>query len=101
MAAFPALSIKAAKLIREELLNVKAVAIDSLSIESSTQGPLQDFAVHKTLLSSDKFKTRPVLIFEDVNIGAILDRKIKRVFSFPIRLYGLEAAPVSMVAEVD
>lgn len=97
---FPALSPEAAKLIREGLLNLKAVAIDSLSVESSKLGPVQNNIVHKTLLAGDIYTTRPVLAFEDVNIGVILEKKVIRILAFPIRLTGTEAAPVSMVAEV-
>lgn len=97
---FPSLSVEVARLIREDLLNLKAIAIDTLSVESSTLGPLQNNIVHKTLLASNIHANRPVLIFEDVNIGAILQRKIKRILAFPIRLVGLDAAPVSMIAEL-
>lgn len=97
---FPALSKEAAKLIRVELLNVKAVAIDTLSIESCIQGPKYDFVVHKTLLDGDLFSTRPLLIYEDVNLGIILNHHIDRIFAFPLRLVGLDASPVSIVAEV-
>jgi len=97
---FPALSVEAARLIRTELLNVKAVAIDTLSIESCRLGPQKNFTVHKTLLDSNIYSTRPVLIFEDVDMGPILTRQIKRIYAFPLRLTGLDASPVSIVAEV-
>ena len=98
---FPALSIEAAEMIRTDLLNVKAVAIDTLSIESCTRGPKAGFAVHKTLLDGDLYRTRPLLIFEDVNMGPILEKTISRIFAFPLRLAGLEASPVNMIAEVS
>lgn len=97
---FPALSEPAAKFIRTELLNVKAVAIDVLSIESAVLGPKEGFKVHKTLLDSDWFNVRPLLIFEDVNIGKILNQDVKKIYAFPLRLKGLDASPVNMVAEV-
>jgi arylformamidase len=97
---FPALSKEAAQFIRTELLNIKAVAIDTLSIESYIGGPKYNFIVHKSLLDSDLFSTRPLLIYEDVNVGAILNQKIERIFAFPIRLVGLDGSPVAMVAEV-
>lgn len=98
---FPTLSAEAAKLIREDLVNVKAIAIDSLSVEGDILGPKQNHIVHKTLLAGDIYKNRPLLVFEDVNIGAVLGKKIIRIFAFPIRLAGLEAAPVSIIAEVS
>jgi kynurenine formamidase len=97
---FPSLSVEAARLIRTELLNIKAVAIDALSIESCRLGPQRNFAVHKTLLDSEIYKTRTVLIFEDVNMGPILKRQIRRIYAFPLRLTGLDASPISIVAEL-
>jgi kynurenine formamidase len=97
---FPALSVEAARMIRTELLNVRAVAIDTLSIESCVGGPRHHFQVHKTLLDGGLYSTRPLLIFEDVNMAPILGRQITRIYSFPVRLVGLEASPASIVAEV-
>jgi kynurenine formamidase len=97
---FPALSPEAARIIRTDLLNVKAVAIDTLSIESCTRGPKTGFVVHKTLLDGGMYRTRPLLIFEDVNMGPILQKSISRIYAFPIRLLGLEASPVNIIAEV-
>lgn len=96
---FPAVSEEAARYIRTELLNIKAVAIDTLSIESATLGPQNDFRVHKTFLDGDLFKTRPLLLYEDVNVGRIANEKVKRVYAFPLRLKGLDASPVTIVAE--
>jgi arylformamidase len=98
---FPAVSESAARFIRTELIKVKAVAIDTLSIESSTFGAVENFKVHKTFLDGDLYETRPLLIFEDVNIGIVADKKIKRIYAFPLRLRGLEASPVNIVAEID
>lgn len=97
---FPALSPQAAKLIRTELLNVKAVAIDTLSIESCVLGPKNNFPVHKSLLDGDLFPQRPVLVFEDVNPAPILGKVVERIYAFPLRLVGLDGSPVTMVAEV-
>ena len=97
---FPAISEVTARFIRTELLNVKAVAIDVLSIESSIFGPKTNFKVHKTLLDGDLYNTRPLLIYEDVNIGKILDKNIKKVYAFPLRLTGLDGSPVNIVAEI-
>jgi kynurenine formamidase len=48
-------------MIRSDLLNVKTVAIDTLSIESCTRGPKAGFVVHKTFLDGDMYRTRPLL----------------------------------------
>ena len=97
---FPSISENTAKFIRTELLNVKAVAIDTSSIESPTMAPKTNRIVHKTLLDGALYKTRPLLIYEEVNIGKILDKRIRRIYAFPLRLTGLDASPVNMVAEI-
>jgi len=97
---FPALSEEAARLIRTELLRAKAVAIDSLSIESATRGPAQGFPVHKTLLAGDRHRTRPLLVFEDLDLSRMENGRIKRIYAFPLRLKGLDASPVNVVAEL-
>jgi arylformamidase len=97
---FPALSGEAARFIRHELPELKAVAIDTLSIENPLLGPKTGFEVHKTLLSGESYQDRPVLIYEDVNLGKVLGKPIKRIYAFPLRLRGLDASPVNMVAEV-
>jgi arylformamidase len=98
---FPSLSWDAAKLLRSELPLLKAVAIDTLSIESCILGPQDDFRVHKALLDGEQYPERPILIYEDVNMAPILNRSIHRVFAFPLRLVGLDASPVNIVAEVE
>jgi arylformamidase len=97
---FPALSLEAAQFIRAKLLNLKALAIDTLSIESCVEGPKLKMIVHKSLLANDLFQTRPLLIYEDVNVGVILGQQIERIFAFPIRLVGLDGSLVAIVAEV-
>jgi arylformamidase len=99
---FPAVSEEAARYIRTELLNLKAVAIDTLSIESATMAPQTDFKVHKTFLDGSMFDTRTIIIYEDVNIEKIVNKKnIKRIYAFPLRLKGLDASPVTIVAETN
>lgn len=97
---FPSISVETAKLIRTELLNVKAVAIDTLSIESCKLGPQLNFPVHKSLLDSDLYSTRSILIFEDVNMKPVLGKQINHIYAFPLRLVGLDGSPVTIVAEV-
>ena len=97
---FPSLSKEAAEYIRTQLLNLKAIAIDTLSIESGVLGAKLNNIIHRTLLDGDLYKTRPLLIYEDVNIGVILKKKIERIYAFPLRLVGLDASPVSIVAEI-
>lgn len=97
---FPAISEEVARFIRTELINVKAVAIDVLSIESAVLGLKTNFKVHKTLLDGGLYHTRPLLIYEDVNIGEIIGKNIKKVYAFPLRLTGIDGSPVNIVAEL-
>jgi len=97
---FPALSLEAATYIRNDLLNVKAIGIDTLSIESAVHGPEQDFPVHKILLSHTCSKERPLVIYEDIDIQKVSGKKIKQIWAFPLRLKGLDGSPITMVAEV-
>jgi len=97
---FPAISEETAKFIRTELLNIKAIAIDTPSIESARLAPKTGRIVHKTLLDGDLYHTRPLLIYEEVNIGKILNKDIKKIYAFPLRLTGLDASPVNIVAEI-
>lgn len=97
---FPAISEEVARFIRTELLNLKAIAIDTSSIESPSMAPKTNRIVHRTLLDGDLYNTRPLLIYEDVNIEVILNKHIKKIYCFPLRLVGLDASPVNMVAEI-
>lgn len=99
---FPAVSEEAAKYIRTELLNLRAVAIDTLSIESATMAARTGFKVHKIFLDGSMFDTRTLIIYEDVNMEKLVNEKnIKRIYAFPLRLKGLDASPVTMVAETN
>lgn len=98
---FPTMSLEAARYIREQLTNIKAIAIDVISIESIVTAPLTKNIVHKTLLDEDLYSTRSLLIYEDINIEKMIDKKIKQIYAFPLRLKGMDASPVNMVAEIE
>ena len=38
---------------------------------------------------------------EDLNLVPVLGKKISRFFAIPLRLYGIEAMPVTVFAEVE
>ncbi len=97
---FPALSEEAALFLRNELPELKAVAIDTLSIESSVLGPKQDFPVHRALLDKKVSRERTLLIYEDVNTGLLLGCVPAKVYGFPLRLSGLDGSPVTIAVEV-
>ena len=84
--------------IREKLPKVKAVAIDTLSIENLAIGATNGYATHNTLLEDRG--CLPCMIYEDYDPSRIVGRKLKRAFTTPLRLKGREATPVNIVVEV-
>ena len=100
---FPSLSPELAIYLRKKLPSLKAVALDTLSVDSAVSGAQNGFPSHHALLDqNDDCRERTLLIFEDVNIKTLLGCKgIKSICAFPVRWTGLEAAPVSMVAIIE
>lgn len=97
---FPALTLDAAKYIRNELPNVKAIAIDTLSVDG-TDGFDTGFANHHALLDT-KDSLRTVLIYECVDMRPIENtKKFFSVYGIPIRIVGADASPVTVIAEID
>lgn len=97
---FPAIDVEAAQLLRDELLNVKGIGIDTLSIES-VHAPENGFPVHRALLHHAVSNNRTLLIYENVVTDDLAGKKVEEVYALPIRFAGLEAAPVSMIARVE
>ncbi len=97
---FPALCEEAAEYIRNTLKNVKAIAIDTLSIESATGGPANGFPVHRMLLHHETSRERALAVYEDIDLEKARGLNIRSIMAFPLRLVGLDGSPVTMVAEV-
>lgn len=97
---FPGLTVEAAKYIREELVNVKAIFIDFLSVDKYLEGNRNNFPVHHQLLCKSTSNKKPVLIIEDVNLKPLLGKEIEKVFALPMRFKGADGAPVNIVASV-
>lgn len=97
---FPAVSPEAAEFIREELPLVKAVAIDTLSIENIGFGRENGFRTHKAFLDPDR-KNDTKLIYEDMNPAPLIGKKIKRAFCTPVRVKGGDAVVCNLVAEIE
>jgi kynurenine formamidase len=98
---FPAFSPDAAYYLRTHFPDLKAVAIDTISVESAVDGPKNGFPVHRTFLDKIEGKDlRTLLLYEDVNLQklASIDQPLQAISAFPIRWEGAEAAPVNMVA---
>ena len=98
---FPALSAEAAHYIRTELPKVKAVAIDTLSIENLGIGATNGYATHNTLLCGPAGQEMlPCMIYEDYDPSQLEGKKLLRAFTTPLRLKDREATPVNLVVEV-
>jgi kynurenine formamidase len=98
---FPAFSGEAAQYLRNNFPKLKAIALDVISVDSSTVGPINGFPAHKAFLDSvNSDDPRTLLLYEDVNIRKLteLQSPIKAICAFPIRWENAEAAPISMVA---
>ena len=97
---FPAIDLELARILRDELLSIVAIGIDTLGIESLA-GPGAGFPVHKQLLQRKLSRNRPLLIYENVNTAPVADRAVGTVWALPVRFGGTEAAPVAIVAELE
>jgi len=96
----PAFSVEAANYIVDNF-NIRAYGIDLIGIENISEGKVATptpFPVHKTFLLKKKQKS---FLIEDLNLVPILGKKIHRFFAIPLRMYGMEAMPISAFAEVD
>lgn len=99
---FPYISAELAAYIRKCLPKLKAVAVDTLSVDSSELGMIQGFPSHHALLETcEAYPERTLRVFEDVNISLLLAHpEIQSVCALPVRWAGLEAGPVGMLAVV-
>lgn len=95
--AFPGLSVEAAEYLCS-FENLRCIGVDWMSIENlETNKPL-GYPVHHILLERDP----PMILLEDARLQAIDPyAKISRLFLFPLRIKGLEASPVTAVAEIE
>ncbi|HEY44575.1 MAG TPA: cyclase family protein [Anaerolineae bacterium] len=96
----PSFTVEAANYLVDNF-NIRAFGIDTIGIENIPEGkaasPIQ-FPVHKIFLLKKKQKT---FVIEDLNLKLILGKKIRRFYAIPLRLYGIEAMPVTAFAEVE
>ena len=97
---FPAVSPEAAEFIRSQLPNIKAVAIDTLSIENLTLGKTNGFLTHKAFLDPKK-SNQPLLIYEDINPKLLEGKKLLRGCSTPLRIVGRDASICNLVVEIE
>ena len=92
---YPGLTSDASRYLAEHF-NLRAIAVDLMSVENILKGRKRGFDVHKSLLCRGK----KFVIIEDVNLEPLLNRKVKRVYAIPLFIREAEASPVTVFAEV-
>lgn len=97
---FASVAPETAEFIREELPQVKGVAIDTLSIENIAIGQTNGFRTHKAFLDPNR-PGDTILIYEDINIAPIAGQKLLSVCACPLRLVGRDASICNPVAEIE
>ncbi|WP_052255291.1 cyclase family protein [Salinicoccus sp. YB14-2] len=97
---FSTVSPEAAEYIRAHLPKVKAVAIDTLSIENIPIGKTNNFRTHKAFLNPSK-PNDTILIYEDVNLEPIVDKTIRKIYCTPLRIVGRDASICNPVAIIE
>ena len=98
---FPTLSPEAAVFIQEKLPKVKAVAIDTLSIENLAQGNSNGYQTHRTLLNPEPGTNRTIVILEDYNPEPVIGRAMKFAVATPLRIQGRDATPINIFAGIS
>jgi len=82
--------------IRKKFKTIKALGIDIISISNIANRELGR-AAHKMALAHKK----PILLIEDMKLSALKKNvKIKRVFVVPYFIEQIDAAPVTVIAEL-
>jgi len=96
----PSFTLEAANYLVDNF-DIRAYGIDTIGIENIPEGkaasPIQ-FPVHKTFLLKKKQKN---FVIEDLNLTPVLGKKIRRLYVIPLRIYEIEAMPVTVFAEVE
>jgi kynurenine formamidase len=93
--ATPGLSAEAAEYLRD-FERLRCIGVDFISIENVQKGRETGFPVHHILLG----RQAPMILLEDADLSKLLSKEITKVFLFPLRMLGIEASPVTAVAEV-
>lgn len=94
----PGVSSQACKYLIERFPNLKAIALDWISLASFRY--LDDgILAHQYLLGM--FHGRYICIIEDLNFESVAHRRIRRVVALPLFLKEADSAPVSVIAECE
>jgi len=91
----PGLSLEAAKKLAG-FDNLRCIGVDFISIENVDEARKIGYPIHHALLN----RPQPLILLEDANLSVLDSSRIKRIYLFPLRIEGLEASPVTAVAEL-
>ena len=91
----PGLSLDAANKLAD-FDNLSCIGVDFISIENVDQARKIGYPIHHALLD----RPQPLILLEDANLSVLGKSKINRIYLFPLRIEGLEASPVTAVAEI-
>ena len=93
----PGVSSEACKYLIEEFPNLKSIALDWISLSSyaNDDGAL----AHEYMLG--KFHDNYICIIEDINMEGVTRENIKKVFSIPLFIEGIDSSPVTVIAELE
>lgn len=95
LSAMPGLSVEAAQVLAG-FPALRCVGMDSTSVENLQMNRPLGYPVHHALLD----RAEPIILLEDANLDALGTNYIKKLYLFPLRVSGLEASPVTAVAEI-
>ncbi len=94
----PALSPEAAKWIRDNCPNIRAIGVDCISVSSHSHMDI-GIETHKILLQTNGFTGPPVLILEDVDLSSDLGG-LKKVMVVPFCIAGIDSAPCTVIGVI-
>ncbi|PZE20594.1 cyclase family protein [Paenibacillus xerothermodurans] len=93
----PGVSSKAALHLIQNYPNLKAIAVDWISLASYAH--LEDgILAHQHLLGN--FRADYMCIIEDLNFAGLDNNKLLQVWSVPLFVDGIDSAPVTVLAEL-
>jgi arylformamidase len=93
--ATPGLSVEAAQYL-SNFPGLRCIGVDFISLENVKKAREIGFLVHHALLD----RKDPIILLEDADLSSVATNDIIRLYLFPLRMTGLEASPVTAVAEV-
>ena len=95
----PVISPDAARLIRSDYENIRAIGVDTISVSSCQHRKLGS-QTHKIFFCKEEYKSSPVLLIEDMNLSENL-KGLERVFAIPLFVEGVDSMPCTVIGEFN